>query len=263
MKEAAPTLDSQLVTSLMRNFTALSPHLIDSNSFGKVNGEGRLRLQVESIFVFSLVWSIGCSCATNHLRIHFDAFIRAAVSESLHEYVSPSGEQYVLPEDIPTGHVSLSSPSSIMPKEGLVYDYAFDDKGDKWKLWSSMINITPFPADSKFRKIIVPTADTVRYTFVLDKTIKAGTPILIVGPTGTGKSVMVQNYLFSLPPEDYVAPNIIGFSARTTVNTTQHLIDAKLDRRRKGVFGPPTGKKAVVFVDDLNMPQLGEKLSHA
>lgn len=31
-------------------------------------------------------------------------------------------------------------------------------------------------------------------------------------------------------------------------------VDARLDRRRKGVFGPPQGMRAIVFLDDLSMP---------
>ena len=49
-------------------------------------------------------------------------------------------------------------------------------------------------------------------------------------------------------------PIFIAFSARTSANMIQEKVDGRLDKRRKGVFGPRVGKKCVIFVDDLKMP---------
>jgi len=79
--------------------------------------------------------------------------------------------------------------------------------------------------------------------------------MLFVGPTGTGKSVIVLNYLMSMSREKYIE-NIINFSARTNAPVTQETVMSKLDRRRKGVYGPAMGKKCILFVDDLSLPQV-------
>lgn len=52
-----------------------------------------------------------------------------------------------------------------------------------------------------------------------------------------------------------VSPYTITFSAQTSANMTQDMMDAKMEKRRKGVYGPPAGKQFVVHVDDLNMPK--------
>lgn len=96
-------------------------------------------------------------------------------------------------------------------------------------------------------ELIIPTMETARQVFFLKTYVEHNVPLLFVGPTGTGKSAITNNFLLKLPKEKYI-PSFINFSARTSANQTQDIIMSKLDRRRKGLFGPPPGKKALIFV---------------
>jgi hypothetical protein len=58
------------------------------------------------------------------------------------------------------------------------------------------------------------------------------------GETGTGKSVSVKKKVLEDFREEFLSIHVT-FSAQTSANQTQDVIDSKLDRRRKGVLGPP------------------------
>ena len=64
----------------------------------------------------------------------------------------------------------------------------------------------------------------------------------------------IAQWLQKDKPDNYTSVNI-NFSAQTHVNQLQDNLDSRMEKRRRGVFGPPAGKQIAIFIDDLNMPQ--------
>jgi dynein heavy chain len=186
--------------------------------------------KLEGVFMFSLIWSMCCTVNAQSRKM-FDAFLRAEMNSNNMKY--------------------------LLPKEGTMYDYNFDVTSGQWVSWNDTVD--PYRYDSRlsYSELIIPTKDSISYTYLLNTLLMSGKHVLMTGPTGTGKSVNISNHLQNGLPERFV-PITLSFSAQTSANQTQDLIDSKCEKRRKGVYGPSAGKEFIIFVDDVNMPMKEE-----
>jgi dynein heavy chain len=111
------------------------------------------------------------------------------------------------------------------------------------------------PKDASYTDVIVPNVDSIRIQYLLNNLLMQKKHCLIVGQTGTGKSIIIQNELnnnFQNETHTFLG---LSFSAQTSANQTQLIIDGGMEKRRKGIYAPSLGKQGIIFVDDLNMPQ--------
>lgn len=77
--------------------------------------------------------------------------------------------------------------------------------------------------------MIIGTDETAKQQYFLQILLENEIPLLFVGPTGTGKSAVVLNYLMLLPKEKFLAI-ALNFSAQTSAKTVQDIIISKLDK---------------------------------
>ena len=176
----------------------------------------------EQIFMFAMIWGISSSSDTES-RSKFNGWIR---------------------ENGPKG----------IPAKGNVFDYSLDVEMCKWTPWMDTLTVIPVDTKKSFSDLVVQTKESVAYSFILEHICMQQKHVLCVGPTGTGKTLTVKQKLMTGMDPAVYTPLFLMFSAQTSANQTQDILDGKMDKRRKGVYGPPFGKKYMIFIDDMNMP---------
>jgi dynein heavy chain len=231
--EPLPSVNNALVQSffnLMDTYFAEYIEVDDGRDKKTPEEVNYFMSKIESIFIFCIIWSMTATVDAIGRKI-FNNFFRIEMI-----------------------NCKIANPP---PSEHSIYDYKYMVEDDTWIEWTT--SAPPYVYDSKlsFSEFIIPTADSICYTFLLDILVRNGKHVLMTGGTGTGKTVNISAHLQSGLPDRYI-PIPISFSAQTSANQTQDLIDSKTEKRRKGVYGPAAGKEFIIFVDDVNMPQKEE-----
>ncbi|KAL0221332.1 hypothetical protein RCL1_001186 [Eukaryota sp. TZLM3-RCL] len=192
---------------------------------------------LEGYFVFSLVWGFAGALLVDSLENHRDSFDKWFKIEW---YKALSGQ-------------------AKFPTELTVFDWSClpgsQPRTIKWTSWSDLTPEFTYTKDLHISQLMVHSSETTRVRFLMDLMIHRQFPVLLVGSAGTGKTLLVNDYLQSLDEEQWLS-KVVNFNYYTDSSTLQTIIESQLERKAGRNYGPPGTRKLVFFVDDLNMPEV-------
>ena len=139
---------------------------------------------------------------------------------------------------------------------GDLFSYYVDVQYRRMDLWEKIVPKFVYDPNKPYFEMLVPTIDSVRYGYLMEKLLQVNRSVLFTGETGVGKSVIARALLLDLAEKTDYLPVFLNFSAQTSSKRTQEMIEAKLEKKRKNVLGAPKNKQMIIFIDDLNMPKL-------
>ena len=110
-----------------------------------------------------------------------------------------------------------------------MFEYCVNPKAMGFNKWSSHMAPFTFRAEQPYFSILVPTGETTTYETLLDMLVSHGRHVMLVGETGTGKSVMVHGFLARQPAERCTTVQA-SFSAQTSARNIQARARRKIAR---------------------------------
>eukprot|EP00698_Gefionella_okellyi_P008566 TRINITY_DN2129_c0_g2_i1.p1 TRINITY_DN2129_c0_g2~~TRINITY_DN2129_c0_g2_i1.p1 ORF type:complete len:4490 (+),score=1324.74 TRINITY_DN2129_c0_g2_i1:457-13926(+) len=188
---------------------------------------------LQRFFIFALMWSLaGTLERTDRVKVH--------------KFLAKPGSNLPLP-NIPS------------ESEDTVFEYVVNPTNGEWENWTKRVPTYTYPRDSTpdFNSILVPTVDNSRTLFLIEVIAKQNLPVLLIGESGTAKTVTIQQYI-ARQDLDQVKSKGISFSSATTPGIFQRNIEASVEKRVGSNYGPAGNKRMIVFIDDINMPEINE-----
>lgn len=99
----------------------------------------------------------------------------------------------------------------LFPEKMSFLDYRFD-MIETWWPWLKSEDYS-IPANTPINDVVVPTKESNCMSHWLDVCISGGLPLMVVGPSSTGKTTTISNYMNNLSSDKYLR-NVVNFSVK-------------------------------------------------
>ena len=193
---------------------------------------GRYKKWIIMCFALSMVW--GCfGCVNNKGCPRVESFIRNKFNE-----------------------IKLESSQLVM-------EHYYDFEKHDYVKFSTENYPFKYVKGMQFSSIYVPTIDSLRYSFILETLLNLRSNVYVTGETGTGKTAIIQNIIKKLNETEEWTFIRMNFSAQTSSREIQSGLENKLEQERgKKFLWGQGGKKCLIYIDDINMPEPNEWGAH-
>lgn len=179
--------------------------------FPEVSGDGSINQgeiedvikKINKIFVYSMIWTV-CSVVDGNGRGTCASFLKKLLADKV-------------PGTRNRNNMAKLDRTEYPPDSATYYEFFLNEEW-KWKKWEDELDD---PAADDFaekwhgtpvHEIVVENIQSLIITHLLQESIDNDNPILIIGPTGTGKTIYTMRHLKKLPRESFQMI-FIGFSA--------------------------------------------------
>lgn len=123
---------------------------------------------IEHLTIFAFIWSFCCT-TTSEGRLSFDRMIKNLIKENF--------------------------PKLKFPEEGNIYNYRYDIETKEYVLWDESNSNFQIDGKAQYHEIMIPTGDSARNIYFLKLLVCNEKHVLNCGPTGTGKSLNINQLL--------------------------------------------------------------------
>uniref|UniRef100_K3X576 AAA+ ATPase domain-containing protein n=1 Tax=Globisporangium ultimum (strain ATCC 200006 / CBS 805.95 / DAOM BR144) TaxID=431595 RepID=K3X576_GLOUD len=210
---------------------------------------------LENAFIYCALWAFGGALDGDRGNDQRKVFSSALKSIAKYKFsgiaAAPSQS---------SGGSSSGDPSSLLGQLSL-FDVHFDIHKNEIAPWSDKVlfasgsgtgDTSATPGDGPYSSLLVPTVESTRLHSLLALLLAHGSPTLLVGCSGSGKSSIVQDHLKSL--DDDLTSAYINLHHYMDARQLQSQLEQYVEKRSGRVYGPAHNRKLVYFLDDLNMP---------